>query len=207
MLRAVAADLDDRDAWQVYLDWLLEREDPRAELFRLQVALEDADDEREAKELNAQISALADQHGETWLTGVDALNLPVHWAMHRGVVGHVAGTPSKLAAHATRILAAAPLLMSVQIEVWRNTSDRDLSSLAGSPLLARARDITLHGDTKRLSGWHHLITPEVRSLELSSLSFAADDVAALVAHPWPNLETIRITGSASTRTRSFHSRS
>lgn len=194
MLRAVAADLDDRDAWQVYLDWLLEREDPRAELFRLQVSLEDADDEREAKELNAQISALTDQHGETWLTGVDGLNLPVQWAMHRGVVGRVAGTPSALAANATKILAAAPLLMGVQIEVWRNNSDRDLSPLAGSPLLARAREITLHGDTKRLAGWHHLITPEVRSLELSSLSFAPEDVAALVAHPWPHLEAIKITG-------------
>ncbi len=194
LLRAVAADLDDRDAWQVYLDWLLEREDPRAELCRLQMSLEDADDEREVKELNTQINSLIDQQGETWLTGVDALNLPVRWAMHRGVVGHVAGTPPALAANARKILAAAPLLMAIQVEAWRNNSDRDLAPLAGSPLLARAREITLHGDTKRLTGWHHLITPEVRSLELSSLSFAAEDLTALVAHPWPHLEALKFTG-------------
>lgn len=194
MLHAVAADLDDRGAWQVYLDWLLEREDPRAELFRLQVSLEDADDEREAKELATQIDALLDQHGETWLAGVQALKLPVHWGMHRGVVGLVGGSPAQLAASAPKILDAAPLLMSIGIEVWRRHSERDLSPLAGSPLLARARDLAIHGDSKRLTGWHQLIAPEVRSLELASLSFAAEDLAALVAQPWPKLEVLKLTG-------------
>jgi len=190
LLHAVAADLDDRGAWQVYLDWLLEREDPRAELFRLQVSLEDADDEREAKELATQIAALLDQHGETWLAGVQALKLPVHWGMHRGVVGRVTGSPTKLAASARKILDAAPLLMSVQLDV----SQRDLSPLAGSPLLARARELTIHGDSKRLTGWQHVIAPEVRSLELASLSFAAEDLAALVAQPWPKLEVLELSG-------------
>lgn len=195
LLQAVAADLDDLGAWQVFVDWLLEREDPRAELFRLQTAIEDADEEREAKALSRQVSALLDEHGERWLAGVRARKLPVRWGMERGVVGRVSGKPKQLASHAAEILAAAPLLVALQIDVDGMPADRDLSRLAGSPLLARARSIAIQGAHARVAGWQHLEAPALRSLVLSMVALGRDDVEVLVARGLPRLERLKIMWS------------
>lgn len=192
LLQAVAADIDDRAAWQVYLDWLLEREDPRAELVRLQTELEDVDDDRETKAIEKQISALLAKHGKHWLREVMALKLPVEWAMHRGVVGRVAATPAKLANRAVAILEAAPLLMGVGIAMAREI-DRDLSPLAGSALLGRIRELTVScASPARVAGWQHLIVPELRSLGLSMLALGAEDVQTLV-RGIPKLESLRVS--------------
>lgn len=62
MVRAIAADLDDPTPRTAYLDWLLEREDPRGELMRAQRArepLDDAEDfdKAERDPLDGQIAA------------------------------------------------------------------------------------------------------------------------------------------------------
>lgn len=192
LLQAVAADIDDRAAWQVYLDWLLEREDPRAELVRLQTELEDVDDDRETKAIEKRIDALLGKHGKHWLRDVMALKLPVDWAMHRGVVGRVAATPAKLANRAAAILEAAPLLMAVGIAMAREI-DRDLTPLAGSPLLGRIRELTVSCTSPaRVAGWQHLIVPELRSLELSMIALGAEDVQTLVGN-LPKLESLRVS--------------
>jgi uncharacterized protein (TIGR02996 family) len=189
----MAADIDDPGAWQVYLDWLLEREDPRAELVRLQTAREDLDDDKERNVLDKQIYDLIDAHGEAWLAGVNKLDLDVGFAMARGVVGHVTGSPAKLALHADQILEAAPLLTSVTISLDRE--DRDLSPLAGSPLLARVRHLDLNGsDTLRVLGWGALDVPNLRALTLFEIALGPEDTEALLAAPrMAKLESLGIS--------------
>ena len=192
LLAAVAADIDDRATWQVYLDWLLEREDPRAALVQLQTQLEDADDDKEKKALDKQIGKLLEEHGKRWLAHVNRLRLPITWGMHRGVVGHVTGSPAKLAHSATAILEAAPLLMSIDLDV-KLDKDRDLAPLAGSPLLARARKLRLTGNPARVTGWEHLIAPELRALELFMRALGPADIEAVTALGLPELEELSVS--------------
>lgn len=190
LVRAVAADLDDAAAWQVYLDWLLEREDPRAELVRLQMAREDADEE-EARLLDKQIDALLDAHGKAWLAAVPALP-GVKWGMARGVVGQVTGSAAKLASQAEAILAHAPLLTVLRL--WFEVGDpsKEMSPLEGSPLLARARKLWIDSSGHRIWRWSGLQLPELRSLVLTNVALAREDVEAIVT-AMPKLESLQIS--------------
>ena len=60
--RAVAADLDDAASWSVYLDWLLERGDPRGEFIALQLIAAREPDGPQA----ARAAELWQVHGPRW---------------------------------------------------------------------------------------------------------------------------------------------
>jgi hypothetical protein len=114
--------------------------------------------------------------------------------MHRGVVGRIVGSPKELAKDAATALAHAPLLADIGIRFDYGDRSPDLSPLAGSPLLARARSIEITGPaSKRLAGWAALELPEVRSLSLGSVTLSAEDVETLLAAPRvPKLESLSI---------------
>ncbi len=192
MLRAIAADPDDDAVRLVYADWLSERGDPRGELIQLELALAAMDDFDERKKATtARIAELSEAHAAAWLAPFARLNLRgVRFTLDRGVVGGVAGTAKTLAAAGAAIVRGAPLVSSVAIEI----GDRDLAPLAGSPLLAKIRELQLHHFTPvRPTHWETLAVPEVRAITLSSVAAGPDDLGALFAQT-PGLRALVLSG-------------
>ncbi len=181
LLRAIAANPDDDAAKLVYGDWLIQQGSPRGELIQLEIAfarMDDFDDRRKATK--ARITALYREHGEAWLRPFRGLNIPgVELAFDRGIVAKIRGSSRALAAAAPRILAGAPLVASMTIEVG---TIRELDPLAGSPLLALMRGLELtHHTPVRPTGWAALAVPEVRSIVLSSIAAGPEDLEPLLA--------------------------
>lgn len=86
----ILADPDDRATYEVFADWLMERSDPRGELMRVQLDLENDDltgDQRGA--LDARASDLIDEHLGTWLGSLAPLlerSARVHIEFERGLL-------------------------------------------------------------------------------------------------------------------------
>jgi uncharacterized protein (TIGR02996 family) len=194
LLRAIAANPDDDTARRVYADWLIELGSPRGELIQLELALAEMDDfDDRRKATKARIDELVTEHAASWLAPFARLGLRgVRFTLDRGVVGGVSGSARAIAAAAPRILAGAPLVTALDIEVG---DDRDLAPLAGSPLLAQIRTLVLrHYTPVRPTGWAALVLPEVRRIVWSAIAVGPDDAEALLAAPnVPKLGTLEIS--------------
>ncbi|MBX7101843.1 MAG: TIGR02996 domain-containing protein [Myxococcaceae bacterium] len=178
LLAALAAQVDDEATWSVYADWLVEQGDPRGELVQLQRLLRtaDVDDERRPA-AEKQVKALLEQHRVAWLAPVqEFLSLGLRFGFDRGVVAEVQGEPRLLARHAHALLAAAPLLtrLSAQLE----DQVRELAPLAGTPLLERARFVSVDSFTaSRWKGAEVLAQAEhLEGLRFVSVAIGAGDL-------------------------------
>ena len=184
LVAAVAAEPDDDAPRLVYADWLTQRGDPRGELMHLQIARAAmiAGDER-AKETDARIEALLEAHRATWLGKLALLaKHGIRFGFDRGAIGAVTGAIDVLAKNAAQILTAAPLLATVNLVVDR--TGRDLTPLAGTPLLPRVRELSvMSAQASRVAGWDALALPALRRLSLSTLAFAPAELGAALAAP------------------------
>lgn len=194
LLRAIAGEPDDDGPKRVYADWLIQQGSPRGELIQLELELAEMDDfDERRKATKARIAALYEAHGEAWMAPFRRLGLPgVQFTFDRGIVAGVRGSARVLAAAAERILAGAPLVTGMEIEVGEA---RDLAPLAGSPLLARVRRLALqHYTPVRPTGWGALVLPNVRAVTWSAIAVGPDDAEALLAAPnVPRLERLAVS--------------
>ncbi|MGN6110502.1 MAG: TIGR02996 domain-containing protein [Kofleriaceae bacterium] len=195
LLAAIAENPDDEAAWLVYADWLQQRGDPRGELVQLESALAEMDDlDERRRSTTMRIRELREAHTAAWLAPYRALEDRGVWIqLDRGIPSRVRGTSRALAAAAADIIALAPFVTGMSVEVGEL---RELDPLAGSPLLDRLHALELaHYTPVRPTGWAALgALPELRALALSSIAAGPADLEAVLAAPHaPRLRSIVVS--------------
>jgi uncharacterized protein (TIGR02996 family) len=182
-IAAIVAAPDDDAPRLVYADWLQDRKDPRGELISLQCLLATKPND---KKLKAREKTLLDSHAKTWLEPLARLDV-VSCEWSRGFIekAHVPGTT--LAAKASAIFAAVPLLRKLETSLF---SASNAKKVAGLRQLGRVESLryVANGDQIRRNAEIHATF--LRSPHLSKLTHLAalDDlgneaVQVLVANP------------------------
>jgi uncharacterized protein (TIGR02996 family) len=139
-LKEIFARPDDDAPRLVYADWLEERGDPRGEFIRVQIELARLDSGDPAgDDLRRRQRDLLRAHDQAWRAALPELPEDACWGeFRRGFVDEVRAAPGTgLLDRAEAIVAAVPL-RRLALECWPAGA-----SLAGSPLLARARELVL----------------------------------------------------------------
>ncbi|MCX5741854.1 MAG: hypothetical protein NT062_05055 [Proteobacteria bacterium] len=170
LLQLLAEDPDDLATLAVLADLYADRGDPRGELIQLELAPPSADN-------TARKKALHKQHDAAWLAPFARIAPDLRFGFVRGLVGAVAGPADVLAIHQRTIATRAALVHRLTL-----APARDLTPWRGSPLLARARALTIQGGARRVAAWDALgPLPHLRELVLDAVALGADDVASIVA--------------------------
>jgi uncharacterized protein (TIGR02996 family) len=138
LLREIIEHPEDSATRLVYADWLEERDDPRAELIRVQSRL--AGQPKEGPQhagLRQRETELLSQHGAAWV-GPLRRHL-ASWEFRRGFVEAVWIREPTFLDHAAALFAAFPLR-----EIVFSGPCRNLERVAESPCLARLERLGFH---------------------------------------------------------------
>jgi len=181
LLAAVAANPDDDAALSVLGDWFAQQGDPRGELIGLELA-------PPTKETKARIRALMKEHAPKWLAPFQKLSAGLTFGIVRGLVGHVRGSPELLARFSPTIVAKAATVHDVDVML---ASSGDVSALAGSPLLAKARRVMISSAGRKLAGAGALELPACRELVFEAVALGPEELAAVVANA-PRLAKLKL---------------
>jgi carbon storage regulator CsrA len=143
LLQAILADPDDDAPRLIYADWLEEQGDPRGEFIRVQcwlAALSPGD--HSAGALQEREHLLLSRHGAAWRSALPPLLR--QQPFERGFVETACLTAQEFLANVEGLFALAPIR---HLRVWASSfaplGERDLSSLAASPYLARLASLDL----------------------------------------------------------------
>ena len=188
LVRAIAADIGDDAAWQVYADWLIERGDPLGELVALQCALSRADAadggmEGEARAIDRE-RALRRMHDDRWMGPLRAI-AEAGWVMRRGFVEHMTAWRARdFVDHAAAIVGRAPLLRSLAIG--------GEAVLASVPELGAVTSLTLEeAGPLEAATFHPFVTgqlPGLKRLELANVTRDRESAQAVVELPAETVE-------------------
>ncbi|HEY5937595.1 MAG TPA: TIGR02996 domain-containing protein [Kofleriaceae bacterium] len=144
LIAAIVADPDDRDARQIYADWLARAGDPRGELIHLELAREtmrEGDDEYDA--IVARIDQIVAEHHAALLAPLWSLQIPdVRYKLHLGLPAWVAGTTEAIAAASVRLSAKAPLVTRLEVDMQFS-----LKPLVATTVLGRATAMSIRART------------------------------------------------------------
>jgi uncharacterized protein (TIGR02996 family) len=110
LLADIQANPDDEAPRLVYTDWLQEHgQTERAEFMRVQTALGDAPEDREAYlELRARESALLEEHGKEWFGPLKKLGV-LSWTLRHGLVAGVTMHGRSFLNHGEELFRLAPV--------------------------------------------------------------------------------------------------
>jgi len=115
---AIAADPDDRGAYEVYADWLVERNDPRGEWIHVELALEDRPADADLVARRAELLA---RHEATWCGALTSSGYwptrPIGVTWRRGFMNRASITSqyeSDEAARVYRELAQLPAVVALR---------------------------------------------------------------------------------------------
>lgn len=204
---AIALDLEDRSAYEVYADWLVERDDPRGEWIHVELALEDRPDDAE---LVARRTELLARHEGTWCGALSSSGYwptrPIVVRWRRGFMARVeiaSQYESDEAALIYRELAglpAAALLTELRIGVacsYGGADDDDMTTLEALSAHPIATLRALELDVDHQLSWTHIgdvSRANAALADLESLSITAGRLT-LGAIDLPRLRRLRlITG-------------
>ncbi|MFY0565669.1 TIGR02996 domain-containing protein [Archangium lansingense] len=142
LLARVAAHPNEMEARLACAEALREKDAPRAELIRAQVALTGRGmDPARRLTLRKRVDALLREHGKAWLGGLKALGAS-GFELSRGFVGEVSLSEKSLAEHGETLLALEPI-HRLRLEVGDGTG---LAKAAAQPWFEQIRWLKLTGD-------------------------------------------------------------